>query len=115
MRNRVLLLCLVSGLLLVPRVNWAAEKCFLYLAGIRGESQDASHRNWIDVESWSWGETSTGMAGGGGAGKISFQDFHFVMPMGIASPLILSACATGKPYPRRRASYAGKILEKMIT
>jgi len=105
MRNRVLLLCLVSGLLLVPRVNWAADQCFLFLSDIRGESQDAQHRDWIDVESWSIGATQTGTSatgGGGGVGKVSFQDFHFVMPMSIASPLIMSACATGKHYPEAR-------------
>jgi type VI secretion system secreted protein Hcp len=100
MRNRVLLLCLVSGLLLVPRVNWAAEKCFLILSDIRGESQDALHANWIDVDSWSMGATRTGTSatavGGAVAGKASFQDFHFVMPMSIASPLILSACSSGR-------------------
>ena len=105
MRNRVLLLCLVSGLLLVPRVNWAADQCFLLLSDIRGESQDAQHKDWIEVESWSIGATQTGTSatgGGGGAGKVSFQDFHFVMPMSIASPLIMSACATGKHYPEAR-------------
>lgn len=96
MRNRVLLLCLVSGLLLVPRVNWAAEKCFLFLSDIPGESQDAHYVNWIDVDSWSWGESSMAQSGGGSAGKVSSQDFHFVMKMSVASPLILSACATGK-------------------
>ena len=99
MRNRVLLLCLVSGLLLVPRENWAAEKCFLFLSDIRGESQDAQRRDWIDVDSWSIGVTQSGtsaMGVGGGGGKVSFQDFHFVMPMSIASPLILSACSSGR-------------------
>ena len=105
MRNRVLLLCLVSGLLLVPRVNWAADQCFLFLSDIPGESQDKLYAKWIDVESWSIGATQTGTSatgGGGGAGKVSFQDFHFVMPMSIASPLIMSACATGKHYPEAR-------------
>jgi type VI secretion system secreted protein Hcp len=100
MRNRVLLLCLVSVLLLVPRVNWAAERCFLYLDGIPGESQDALHANWIDVESWSIGETNTStplsVGGGGAAGKVSFQDFHFVMLRSVASPLLLSAASSGR-------------------
>lgn len=99
MRNRVLLLCIVSVLLLVPRVNWAAEKCFLNIDGIRGESQDAQHKDWIDIESWSWGESNTGnqsVGGGGGAGKTSPQDFHFVMRMSIASPSILRRCSTGE-------------------
>src|SRR5437016_2408814 len=40
---------------------------FLKLDGIEGEAQDSKHKNEIDLESWSWGETQTGthVAGGG--------------------------------------------------
>ncbi len=42
---------------------------FLQIAGIDGESTDAKHKGWIDVESWSWGETNSGSAHrGAGAG-----------------------------------------------
>ena len=32
---------------------------FLQIAGIEGESTDAKHKDWIDVDSWSWGEAQT--------------------------------------------------------
>jgi type VI secretion system secreted protein Hcp len=72
---------------------------FLKMDGIPGESQDVKHKGEIDLESFSWGETSKSgpSAGtGGGAGKVSMQDFHFVTRVNKASPLLLLACATGK-------------------
>jgi len=71
---------------------------FLKIKGIEGESYDSKHKNEIDVLSFSWGETQTGThagGGGGGAGKVSMQDFHFVMKANKASPKLLLACATG--------------------
>lgn len=77
----------------------AAVDYFLKLDGIDGESTDDKHKNEIDVESWSWGETNRGThagGGGGGAGKVSMQDFHFVMRACKATPKLMLACATGQ-------------------
>ena len=76
----------------------AAVDYFLKVDGVPGESTDDKHKNEIDVESWSWGETQGGThmgGGGGGAGKVSMQDFHFVMKVSKASPLLMLRCATG--------------------
>jgi type VI secretion system secreted protein Hcp len=72
---------------------------FLKIDGIDGESTDDKHKSEIDVESWSWGSTQSGTSsggGGGGAGKVSMQDFLFVMRVNKASPLLMLACATGE-------------------
>ena len=72
---------------------------FLKISTIPGESKDSKHTNEIDVFNWSWGETQTGTfagGGGGGAGKVSMQDFHFVMKTNKASPKLLLACACGE-------------------
>jgi len=75
---------------------------FLKIDGIEGESTDSKHAKEIDVDAWSWGESQTGGAvpggggGGGGAGKVSMQDFSFVMKFNKASPKLMLACATGK-------------------
>lgn len=77
----------------------AAVDYFLKLDGVEGESQDSKHKGEIDVESWSWGESQTGTmayGGGGGAGKVSMQDFHFVMKVNKASAKLLLACANGE-------------------
>lgn len=71
---------------------------FLKLSGIEGESKDKTHKNEIDLESWSWGETQQGSfhsGSGGGSGKVDGGDFHFVMKVNKASPKLFLACATG--------------------
>ena len=78
----------------------AAVDYFIKFDGIKGESADAKHKDEIDVESWSWGETHpTGGplgGGGGGAGKVAMQDFQFVMGLNRASVGLMKACATGQ-------------------
>jgi type VI secretion system secreted protein Hcp len=83
-------------------VQMAVVDYFLKLEGIDGESTDSKHKNEIDLESWSWGETQSGTfasGGGGGAGKVAMQDFHFVMRVNKSSPKLLLACATGDHIP----------------
>jgi len=75
----------------------AASDYFLKLDKIEGESQDAKHKNEIQVESFSWGVSQQGSfdaGGGGGSGRASFQDFHFVMKVNKASPKLMLACAS---------------------
>ena len=73
---------------------------FIKFDGIKGESTDIKHKDEIDVESWSWGETHPGSAssggGGGAGGKVAMQDFQFVMRQNTASPRLMRACATGQ-------------------
>jgi type VI secretion system secreted protein Hcp len=80
-------------------MTMAAVDYFLKIDGIEGESQDAKHKGEIDLDSWSWGETQGGtmaFGGGGGAGKVQMQDFHFVMKVNKAAPKLIVACATGE-------------------
>ena len=77
----------------------AAVDYFLKIDGIDGESQQDKHKNEIELDSWSFGETNAGTMArsmGGGAGKVSMQDFHFVMHVNKASPKLFLACATGE-------------------
>jgi type VI secretion system secreted protein Hcp len=70
----------------------------LKIDGIKGESTDSKHKDEIEIESFSWGATQPGTfasGGGGGAGKVSFQDIHFTTKVNAASPNLLLACATG--------------------
>jgi type VI secretion system secreted protein Hcp len=74
---------------------------FLNIDGIVGESKDVKHKDEIDVESWSWGETYQGSprtGGGGGAGKVSMQDVLFTTKLSKASPRLLLACASGEHF-----------------
>jgi len=75
-----------------------AVDMFLKIDGIPGESTDAKFQKEIVLESFSWGETNTGahLGAGGGAGKVSMQDFHFTAKVSIASPKLMLACAQGQ-------------------
>lgn len=75
---------------------------FLKIEGIPGESTDHKHKDEINVLSWSWGETNSGAGGatgGRGAGKVSMQDFNFVMEANKATPKLMLHCATGEHIP----------------
>ena len=77
----------------------AAVDYFLKIDGIKGESHDDKHKDEIQLESWSFGESNTGTfaaGGGGGGGKGAMQDFHFVKRIDKAGPKLFQACATGE-------------------
>jgi type VI secretion system secreted protein Hcp len=71
---------------------------FLKIDGISGESVDAKHKDEIQLEAFSWGETNPAPAGGGGggAGKVHVQDYNFTMRFNKASPQLMLACAKGQ-------------------
>ena len=77
----------------------AAVDYFLKIDGIPGESADSKHKDEIQLESFSFGNTQAGghgFGGGGGTGKAQFQDLHFSMHVNKASPKLFLACATGE-------------------
>ena len=93
---------------------------FLQITGVEGESQDSKHKGWIDVTSWSWGETQTATTHpgtGGGAGKVNFQDFTFTTRVSKASPPLFLACATGQHFKEAKldARKAGKGQQEFLT
>ena len=76
-----------------------ATDFFLKIDGIPGESKDSKHKDEIDVLSFSWGASNSGtmaFGGGGGAGKVNMQDFHFTMNLNKATPKLILACASGE-------------------
>ncbi len=78
-----------------------AVEYFLKLDGIKGESPYKDHSGYIEVESFSWGLSSFGSTGGGGgAGKRSFQDFHFTKTVDSTSPQLFLRCANGAHFPK---------------
>ena len=76
-----------------------ASDYLLELDGIKGESSDSKHKEAIEIESFSWGvtqPTASSSTGGGGAGKVVFQDIHFTTKLSSASPQLFLTCATGE-------------------
>ena len=81
----------------------AAVDFFLKIDDIKGESQDAKHKDEIDVMSWSWGEAQTGTSAhgsGAGGGKVAMNDFHFTMKVNGASSPLFQACANGTHFKK---------------
>jgi type VI secretion system secreted protein Hcp len=77
----------------------AQSDIHIKLGDIKGESTDDKHKDEIDVESFSWGASNPGsmaQGGGGGSGKVSFSDLHFMHRLDKASANLWKACATGE-------------------
>ncbi len=100
---------------------------YLRIEGIKGESKDSNHKDWIDVSSFTWGAEQPGSmstGGGGGSGKVSFDDLVVVAAIDKAAPTILQNCATGKHIPKievsvckaggKQVEYSRTILEDVI-
>jgi type VI secretion system secreted protein Hcp len=72
---------------------------FLKVDGIVGESQDANHKGWINVDSFTWGATQSGnmgIGGGGGAGKVQYRDLSVQASIDKATPAIMRYISNGK-------------------
>ena len=75
-----------------------AVDMFLKIDGIQGESTDASHKDEIDILSYTWSESRAAVSGGAGGaatGRVTMQDFHFSMHVNKASPRLFLSCANG--------------------
>jgi type VI secretion system secreted protein Hcp len=92
---------------------------FLQITGVEGESVDAKHKGWIDVESWSWGETNSAAhtGGGAGAGRVAINDFFFTTHVSKASPKLFLACAAGQHLKEAKlvGRKAGKAQQEFLT
>jgi type VI secretion system secreted protein Hcp len=72
---------------------------FLKIDGIAGESQDAKHKEEIELVSFAWGVDQAGQVaagGGGGAGKVKLKALDFLMKVNKASPQLFLAAVSGK-------------------
>ena len=76
----------------------AQSDFYLQIDGIEGESDAVGFEKQIQIESWSMGANNAGSAGlgtGMGTGKVSMQDFHFVIENGKATPQLFLKSAQG--------------------
>jgi type VI secretion system secreted protein Hcp len=72
-----------------------AVDIFLKLGDIKGESTDSKHPGEIVIESFSFGQAADVNDTGLRTGKLSLQDFHFVMPQSRATPQLMTKAAKG--------------------
>jgi len=76
-----------------------AVDMFLKLDGIKGEAQDKTWKDQMDVLAWSWGVSNSGtthMGSGSGSGRASFQDLSITKWVDKASPVMTQYATNGK-------------------
>ena len=77
-----------------------AVDIFLKLSNnIKGESQDSTHMDEIDVLAWNWGLSQSGtthVGSGGGGGKVNVQDISLTKYVDLASNDLIKRCTTGE-------------------
>ena len=76
----------------------AASVYFLQIGDIKGESVDKNHKDWIDIDSFSWGignSGSVGSGGGGSSGKAIFAPLSWTQQLDKSVPSLFLAVASG--------------------
>ena len=77
-----------------------AVDIFLKLSNsIKGESQDNTHRDEIDVLAWNWGLTQSGtthIGSGGGGGKVNVQDITLTKYVDLATNDLIKRATSGE-------------------
>jgi type VI secretion system secreted protein Hcp len=79
-----------------------AVDMFIKMGTIKGESQDKTHKDEIDILAWSWGGSQSGtthMGGGGGAGKVAVNDLSITKYVDKASTVLLKHMCQGTHIP----------------
>ena len=83
---------------------------YLQIDGIKGESTDDRHRDWIECKSVSWElrqpRAATASTGGGHtAERCEHGEIVVAKLADLASPLLLQNCSTGRTLPRARIEF----------
>ncbi len=87
-----------------------ATDVYLQIEGIKGESQDDKHKDWIEVTGVHWGihqpKSATASTGGGHtAERAELSDLSFSKIADLSSPILMQTCATGKTLPKARVEF----------
>jgi type VI protein secretion system component Hcp len=81
----------------------AASVYFLQIGDIKGESTDKNHKDWIDINSFSWGISNTGSVGSGGggsAGKAIISPLSWTQDLDASVSHMYLGVASGTHYPK---------------
>jgi type VI secretion system secreted protein Hcp len=85
---------LAVAMIATPRLSPAPA--YMKLGDIKGEATDTDHKDWIIIESWSWGESNAGVVGVPTSEKANFQDLTVTKRIDKATPKLMLACASGQ-------------------
>ncbi|HEU4775313.1 MAG TPA: type VI secretion system tube protein Hcp [Telluria sp.] len=83
---------------------------YLQIDGIKGESGDSEHKDWIECNSVNWGVTQPKSATGSSAGghtaeRCEHSDITLTKLADLASPLLLQTCSSGKTIPKAKFEF----------
>jgi len=83
---------------------------YLQIEGIKGESQDDKHKQWIECESVHWGinqprSATASTAGGHTAERVEFEDITLTKLVDLSSPILAQYCAMGKTIPKAKFEF----------
>jgi type VI secretion system secreted protein Hcp len=83
---------------------------YLQIDGIKGESQDDKHKDWIEVTGVHWGvfqpRSATASTGGGHtAERAELDDISFSKLADLSSPTLAQTCAMGKTIPKAKLEF----------
>ncbi|HWJ94287.1 MAG TPA: type VI secretion system tube protein Hcp [Telluria sp.] len=83
---------------------------YLQIDGIKGESMDDKHKDWIECKTVAWGVTqpksATASTGGGHtAERVEMTDIQITKLADLATPVLLQTCAAGKTIPKAKLEF----------
>jgi len=83
---------------------------YLSIDGIKGESNDDRHKDWIECRSVSFGveqpKSATASTGGGHtAERCEHRDIVVAKLADLSSPILLQTCAAGRTIPKARLEF----------
>lgn len=83
---------------------------YLQIDGIKGESADDKHRDWIECSSVHWGvvqpKSATASTGGGHtAERVEMADILFHKLADLSSPILTQLCSMGKTVPKAKFEF----------
>jgi type VI secretion system secreted protein Hcp len=78
---------------------------YLQIEGIKGESRDADHKDWIEATSVHWNvrqpKSATASTGGGHtAERAELSEISLSKLADLSTPILLQTCSMGKTIPR---------------
>ena len=83
---------------------------YLYIDGIKGESNDDRHKDWIECRSVSFGveqpKSATASTGGGHtAERCEHHDIVISKLADLSSPILLQTCSAGRTIPKAKFEF----------
>jgi len=90
-----------TGAIIMPALTQPADPIYIKFDGVDGESQDADHRDWSDLLSFSQGQyLPPSPWTGGGSRTVVMEEFGLKKTLDKASPKLAEAVCTGRVFPK---------------